>query len=357
MKRPAHLVLYSVLALVLAALPAMAQTNGFVLAEGPGKLVDSLVAAGYGNMNLYQTLVQIDKDTNPSVMGVLTPTFLQTLKACPVNSTIFTTQLSSYAGSGVVINANGTAASVGNLQASSYNGLVGTATLATDISGVGHAVVVSSTTAAPVEVLATDGSRNYTTCSVSNPGPTCITVFAMIYAPQGSSQNFVLSDEAPGHLIASMVAAGYGDYYLYETLVAIRNDTNPSIAGVLTSAFLNNLARNCAVGSQIFTIQLKNVTGPAVAVSDDCSVQSRNLQGSTFNGQPGTTTLAANFSGVGSASLVSSTSSNPVTSWTQSIAVGTGTATVTYNAFAILYTPGGMKGVYLPVVMKSSPPP
>lgn len=56
--------------LVLAVLPAQAQTSGFVLAEGPGNLVDALIAAGYGNLNLYQALVEIDNNANPSVAGV-----------------------------------------------------------------------------------------------------------------------------------------------------------------------------------------------------------------------------------------------------------------------------------------------
>jgi hypothetical protein len=143
----------------------------------------------------------------------------------------------------------------------------------------------------------------------------------------------VLSDEAPGHLIANMVAAGYGELNLYDALLQLQADSHPALAGLITPAFLSNLA-NCAVGSQVFTTELTNVTG--VAISDDCSVQTVNLQGSAFSGQPGITTLVTNLTGVGSATAVSA---NPVTSWTQNVAVGSGTATVTYNAFAVLYAP------------------
>ena len=107
----------------------------------------------------------------------------------------------------------------------------------------------------------------------------------------------------------------------------IRTETDPSIGSVLTDAFIGKL-QNCAAGDSLFTTQLQNATLPVV-ISDDCSVQTRSLTGASFSGQPGTTTLVTNISGAGSASLVSSTSSSPLTSWTA--------ATVTYNVFAILY--------------------
>jgi hypothetical protein len=166
-------------------------------------------------------------------------------------------------------------------------------------------------------------------------------VFGILYAPQGTSQTFVLSDEAPGHLIANLVAAGYGSLNPYQALAQVVKDTNPSLAGVITPAFLLSL-RNCAAADPLFTLQLQNLnySGSAIAVSDDCSVQIRSVQGSSFNGQPGTTSLATTISGVGPATAVSSTSSTPLTSWTQNVAVGGGSATVTYNVFAILYAPG-----------------
>jgi hypothetical protein len=307
--------------LVLAALPARAQTSGFVLAEGPGKLVDALIAAGYGSLNLYDALVDIEAGTNPSVYGTLTPLFLQTVQSCPASSAIFTTHLSAYAGSGVVVYADCTVQTT-SLQPSGFNGLAGTTTLSTAIIGVSAPAAMISLSPA----YALDPTHS---------------VFGILYAPQGTSQTFVLSDEAPGHLIANLVAAGYGNYNVYDALVAIQQQTNPSLAGVITTAFLANL-QSCAAGDPLFTVPLKNLSysGSGIAVSDDCSVQIRSVQGSSFNGQPGTTSLAVTISGVGSATDVASTSSTPLTSWTQNVAVGGGTATVTYNVFAILYTPG-----------------
>jgi hypothetical protein len=305
------------IALVLAALPAQALTTGFVIGEGPGKLVDSLIAAGYGPENLYDTLISIQADTNPSVSPILTDAFINTLAACPANSPIFTTHLSAYAGNGVVIYSDCTAAAT-YVQGSGFNGLAGNTTLATDISGVGAGAVVSLGTP-----FALGDPTHY--------------VFAIIYAPSGPSQSFVLSNKG-GQLIGKLLAAGYGVDNLYQTLTDILADTNPSIAGVLTPAFVLTL-KYCAAESPIFTTHLQSVVVP-VAISDDCSVQTGSLTGSSFSGQPGTTTLSSLISGVGTASLVSSTSSSPLTSWTQNVAVGNGTATVTYDAFAILYTPG-----------------
>jgi hypothetical protein len=61
--------------------------------EPPGNLISKLVAAGYGEDNLYQALVDIVSHTNPSVSGVITSANLQALKAAPPSSQILTTQL------------------------------------------------------------------------------------------------------------------------------------------------------------------------------------------------------------------------------------------------------------------------
>jgi hypothetical protein len=321
MKHRARYLSLIAIVLVLAALPAQAQTSGIVLGEGPGKLVDALIANGYAAANLYQALVAIQSNTAPAVTGVITPAFLATLASCPVNSVIFTNPLSGYAGHGVLINADCTVQTT-NLQASGFNGLTGATTFAAIISG-------GSTNVAAISL-----SPAYALDSTHN-------VFGILYAPQGPSQTFVLSDEAPGHLITNMVAAGYGNYNIYNAVLAIQQQTNPSLAGVLTPAFFLSL-QSCAPGDQLFAVAMKNLSysGSAIAVSDDCSVQVRGVQGSSFNGQPGTTTLAVTISGVGAATDVASTSSTPLTSWTQNVTVGSGAATVTYNDFAILYTPG-----------------
>jgi len=89
----------------------------------------------------------------------------------------------------------------------------------------------------------------------------------------GGSSSFILSNE-DGGLINQLVAAGYGDYNLYQALVAIQGDTDPSVAEIITDQFLATLNSNPA-SSAIFTHKLSEYTGPgvAVAISTDGTVQ------------------------------------------------------------------------------------
>ncbi|HEY1220487.1 MAG: hypothetical protein ABSE42_10065 [Bryobacteraceae bacterium] len=335
--------------LVLAALPAQAQVQSFALTNGPGRLIDSFIAAGYGSDSLYQVLVNIAAESNPSVTfaGALPESFLQTLHLnCGAGTQVKTTPLSAYANlpataGGVLVSTDCTVVQSRFLNGAGQTGAAGTSTLAFIISGVSApAAIVSSAT--PFYVWAPNGDYG---CPLGEDA-TCHHVFAIAYAPQGASQTFVLSNEG-GHLIASLVAAGYGNYNLYDALVAIQQNTDPGITGVISIPFINSLA-GCSAAHPVFTTQLRNVTG-SVAISDDCSVASTSLQGSSFTGQPGTTTGVYVISGVGPATAVSSTSSTPLGSWTQNVAVGSSTATVTYNAFAILYTPGSTPPPATPV--------
>jgi len=320
--------------LVLAALPAQAQVQSFALTEGPGKLISSLIAIGYGSDNLYQVLVNFADESNPSVSGVLTPSFLATLKACPAGSSVFTNTLSAYAGSEILISTDCTVVQTKFANGAGQNGGTGVSTLAFVISGLSApAAIVSSAT--PFYVYDPTGDYG---CALGEDA-ICHHVFAIAYAPQGPSQTFVLSDEAPGHLITNLVAAGYGNANPYGAMVAIQNNSDPSIAGVITPSFLFNLA-GCSASRPEFTTKLKDVTGSTLAIADDGTVQTISLQGSTFNGQPGTTAGVYVISGGGPATAVSSTSSSPLTSWTQNVTYGSGTATVTYSVFAILYAQG-----------------
>ena len=176
------------IALVLAALPAQAltPTTGVVIAEGPGKLVDALIAAGYGSDNLYETLQAVRAEADPSISNVLTDAFLLTLVACPAGSTIFTTHLSAYAGSGVLIGSDCTVKAT-NMVPSGFNGLAGTTTLSTVITGVSAPVAaVASTSSAPILVA---GSSDLQGIACSYSGQTgCIGITSILYAPSGPSQ-------------------------------------------------------------------------------------------------------------------------------------------------------------------------
>ena len=117
----------------------------FILSNEGGGLITQLLNGGYGNVNPYQALVDIVKETNPSVAGIITPAFLQALQNCPPSSQIFTTTLSSYNGASIAISTDGTVQTTSVLGAT-YNGQSGTSTLVSAISGVGSADFTYSTT-------------------------------------------------------------------------------------------------------------------------------------------------------------------------------------------------------------------
>jgi hypothetical protein len=165
-----------------------------------------------------------------------------------------------------------------------------------------------------------------------------------------NQDSFVLSNEAPGYAISTLVNAGYGDYNLYDVLVAIQADSNPSVAGVITPQFLATL-QNCPTGAEIFTIHLKDVNtqGYAVAISTDGSAQTVTFYGSTYIGTQGSSNLNTVISGAGSFRIVcqsNQTVYNPqfgmnVTTPLTSLTVNGPLAgmTTTYNVFGILYMP------------------
>jgi hypothetical protein len=141
----------------------------------------------------------------------------------------------------------------------------------------------------------------------------------------------VLSDEGAG-FIAMLLNAGYGEYSLYDASVAIQTLSDPSVAGIITDAFLETLA-SCPASSQIFTTRLKNVPASgAVAISDDGTSQLVDLRGASYLVQPGTATLKSVISGVGTALFTYATDPNvPLTTFNAG-----GTA---YHVFAVAWAP------------------
>ena len=154
-------------------------------------------------------------------------------------------------------------------------------------------------------------------------------------------ETFVLSNEAPGNLINALVSAGFGDYNAWDTLLALRQNTNPEVRGILTDEFLNVLAA-CPAGSQMFTTQLKNFpAGSSLAMSADCAVQTTTVRASAFYNTTGTSTLVTDISGVETGYFVHAGTTpstddftTPLTSWTLVDWPLPG-MTTTYNVFAI----------------------
>ena len=102
---------------------------------GPGNLLSRLKNAGYGNYNLYQTLLQMQADASPSVAGIITPAFLNTLANCPTGSQIFTTMLNDFhSDSSLAISTDGTVQTV-KVYAKDYFNKTGASTLLTSLSG------------------------------------------------------------------------------------------------------------------------------------------------------------------------------------------------------------------------------
>jgi len=142
-----------------------------------------------------------------------------------------------------------------------------------------------------------------------------------------TANTFILSDEGTG-LINKLLNAGYGNLNLYEVLQQIVQDTNPSVAGIITPTFLKAL-HDCPASSPLFTTLLSSIPpGSSVAISDDCTVQFVSVYGASYYNQPGTATLNSDISGVGRGLFTHST--NPPTPLTSFPANGN-----TYNVFAI----------------------
>ncbi len=185
------------IALVLAALPAQAATyQTFVLSnEGANGLVSQLVAAGYGNLELYGALVQVETETDPSVGGIITPAVILALQNAPLSSAIFATQLKSVnlGTQALAISTDGTVQVV-SIVGASYQGKSGVTTLVSNISGVGHAKFLSGGTITSFSA----GGNTYN-------------VFGIAFSGE---QTFVLSNEGSNGLITQLVAGGYGNLNL-----------------------------------------------------------------------------------------------------------------------------------------------
>jgi hypothetical protein len=307
--------------LVLAALPAQAATyQTFVLSnEGANGFITQLLAAGYGNLNPYQALVLIQNNSDPTIASVITPAFLNTLASQAASSAIFTTPLSSVSPGtqAIAISTDGTFQVV-SIVGASFQGAPATTTLVAQISGVGRAKFLSGGTIT----------------SFSSGGNT-YNVFGIAFSGE---QTFVLSNEGTNGFITQLLAAGYGNINLYQALVDIDKETNPSTTGIITDAFLRALQSNSA-SSAIFTTPLNSFSpgSQGLAISTDGTVQVVNVSGAAYYAD-GAPTLTSEISGVGRGLFTHS--ANTGTALTSFSSGGT-----TYNVFAV----GWMVG--------SAPPP
>ena len=157
-----------------------------------------------------------------------------------------------------------------------------------------------------------------------------ITAVALpVNAQSTSVQTIVLSNEQIGLMLLGN--KGYVTLSIYDTLVKLQTDSNPSLSSVISSQFLDTL-HSLPSSSQIFTKTLGNYEDwNAIAISTDGSVQTVSYQGSTYLNAPGTLKLDTQISNVANFRAIYSSSQTPIVSFTN--------GDTTYNIFAILYLP------------------
>ncbi len=252
----------------------------FVLSNEEGRMIDQLIAAGYGNVSLYRTLADI-QDTSG---GVISDEFLEVLANCPAGSPIFTKKLKDYEGitGGIAINTDGTVFAT-SIKGRSYYGQTGYSTYPPNHSGVGR------------ELFTYANSPEYY-IDVENGGKT-YKVFAIAWSSGETPQptTFVLSNEE-GRMIDQLIAAKYGEASLYEILIELQDTSG----GVISDEFLDALGA-CPAGSPIFTHKLKDYAGitGGIAINTDGTVFNTNIKGRSYHGQPGYSTHPPDISGVG----------------------------------------------------------
>jgi hypothetical protein len=156
------------------------------------------------------------------------------------------------------------------------------------------------------------------------------TVIALpVNAQSTSVQTIVLSNEQIGLMLLGN--KGYVTLSIYDTLIKLQTESNPSLTGVISSQFLGTL-HSLPSSSQIFTKTLGNYEDwNAIAISTDGSVQTVSIQGSTYLNAPGTSKLDTQISNVANFRAIYSSSQTPIVSFTN--------GNTTYNVFAILYLP------------------
>jgi hypothetical protein len=159
---------------------------------------------------------------------------------------------------------------------------------------------------------------------------------------------FALSNEPPGNLISKLVAAGYGEDNLYQALVDIVSHTNPSVNGILTSAYLQTL-KVTPPSSQILTTQLKTMDTPnhTVEVCDNGTIQTEPMNGSGFSAV-GFPSLVSKISGVGNTNFTYGTNTNPYLM----VIEDTSAINTTYRIFGMAWGVTQPPSLYLPFVVR-----
>ena len=409
-----------------------------IVLSNEGGLIDELIAAGYGNYCIYETLEALQSTSG----GVISDAFLRTLADTYPNSEVFTAKLSSFsaaASNPIAINTDGSLMVV-DITGEEYDGKTGYSTVSDTQTGVGKELFTYATSSAyyidtgtssggsanykafaviwapsiTVAGTATDdtailqidnktpsvndgtwtisvttgtlkgtkgdditsyvtlsnlpagltytaknGGDNTIVITLSGAATTALTadvaVTAVIKAGavsetgaknsaaitlnlccMGEATTLVLTNEAGGYLLDTLISDGYGGDTMYQIVSLLQ----PSSNGAIPKKFVELLA-SCPAGSEIFTATLKsmvdNGTYP-IGVNSDGTLLIADISGKDFYGKTGYSTYA----GTGSDELFTYASSS-----TYYIAVGSvviNTNTTYYKAFAVAWSGGFAAG-------------
>ncbi len=95
---------------------------------------------------------------------------------------------------------------------------------------------------------------------------------------------FVLSNEAPGHLVDYLIAQGHGN----ETLLQVLGYLKAQSGGVISDEWYNQVAA-APPGSEVFTARLSNYAGivGGIDIAADGSLYMPSVKGRDYDGAPG----------------------------------------------------------------------
>jgi subtilisin family serine protease len=249
----------------------------FVLSN-EGGLIDDLIRAGHGDKNLYKILEIL----KPKSGGIISDEFMATLASCPSSCELLTVALVNFAGlnNPVCINTDGTL-TINPIFGNDYFRKEGYSTYPENQQGY-----------TPEFFTYTNSTDKYIDAGTSTGGNR-YKAFAIAWK---AATTFELSNE--GGLIDKLIASGYGNSNLYQTLVSLA----PASNGVISEAFLETLA-NCPAESEIFTATLNDITLPAnnpIGINTDGTLIVLPIYGKDYFEKEGYATYPENQTGVGS---------------------------------------------------------
>ncbi|MCU0294405.1 MAG: hypothetical protein MUF10_20855, partial [Thermoanaerobaculaceae bacterium] len=117
-----------------------------------------------------------------------------------------------------------------------------------------------------------------------------------------SRYSVVISNEAPGHLVDRLIAAGHGSQTLFQVLQYLQ----PLSGGAIPASFVTKVA-GAGAGSSVFSDTLEIYAGVngGIEIADDGTVSIPSLLGQDYDGHPGYLTHVGTATDVGSVTFTS----------------------------------------------------